>query len=162
MPPPPSGWLKLFPSPLFVGVKLHWPPSCFVAPLPVISDHSLRYAEVYIFIKPYGRFVFSLLFSIPPPGEICLQERVTFLVISFLCYYSTTTPLLCVRTPVPPFCRLKGTHHRSEFHYFLEFRMSSIFKKRVFFLPKYSQFGGKGLFLAVVTQFESSGAISTL
>ena len=38
----PSAWLKLFPPPLFVGVKLHMPPSRFVAPpLPVISDQSL-------------------------------------------------------------------------------------------------------------------------
>ena len=37
-------WSKLFPPPpLFVGVKLHSPPSCFVVPppLPVISDKSL-------------------------------------------------------------------------------------------------------------------------
>ena len=40
--------------------------------------------------------------------------------------------------------------------------MSSIFEERVFLLPKYSQFVGKGLFLAVVTQFESSRAILTL
>ena len=34
---------KTFSAPLFVGVKLHLPPrSDFVAPLPVISDQSLR------------------------------------------------------------------------------------------------------------------------
>ena len=40
MPPPPSAWLKLFPSPLFV---LHMPPLpfCSPPPFPVISDQSL-------------------------------------------------------------------------------------------------------------------------
>ena len=42
--PPPLAWLKLIPPPpLFVGVKLHMPPSrCVAPPLPVISDQSLR------------------------------------------------------------------------------------------------------------------------
>ena len=41
---PPSAWLKLFLSPLFVGVKLHLPPLpfCNPPPLPVISDQSLN------------------------------------------------------------------------------------------------------------------------
>ena len=42
-PPPLSVWLKLHCAPLFVGVKIHSPPpSRFVAPLPVISDHSFK------------------------------------------------------------------------------------------------------------------------
>ena len=44
--PPPSAWLKLFPFPLFVKVKLHVPPPLRFCspppPLPVISDQSLR------------------------------------------------------------------------------------------------------------------------
>ena len=40
-PPPPFSMAKTFSPPLFVGVKLHMPPSRFVAPLTVISDQVL-------------------------------------------------------------------------------------------------------------------------
>ena len=39
---PLSAWLKLVPPALFLGLRLHIPPSCFVAPLPVINDRSLK------------------------------------------------------------------------------------------------------------------------
>ena len=39
---PPSEWLKLFPPPLFIGIKLPMPPSLFIAPLPVISPLVFR------------------------------------------------------------------------------------------------------------------------
>ena len=40
---PPFSIAKTFSGPpLFVGVKVHMPPSRFVAPLPVISDQSLQ------------------------------------------------------------------------------------------------------------------------
>ena len=64
----PSAWLKLFPSPLFVEVKLP-PPSRFVAPppprfvappLPVISDQSLTRGTT---LWGWGR-------SRPPPLKV--------------------------------------------------------------------------------------------
>ena len=47
-PPPPFRMAKTCsaPPPPLVGVKLHMPPSCFVAPLPVLSDQSLRTGNI--------------------------------------------------------------------------------------------------------------------
>ena len=64
--PPPSARLKHFPTPLFVGVKLHILPSRFVPPpppLPIISDQSLMCQSIHVFMSNYLLFAAPTSFS---------------------------------------------------------------------------------------------------
>ena len=86
LPPPPFSMAQTFSAPpLFIGLKLHWLPSCFVAPppFPVISDQSLMHGSCQMFA--FG--IFMLLFCIS--NEAGTVSARTFICIALqLCISS--------------------------------------------------------------------------
>ena len=108
---PPLAWLKLF-HPPFVGVKLHLPPSRFVAPPPpVISDQSLNVGSLKCQFNKFLPWDFLKVIHGPPVFYFPVVTVHCNNTNSFRCNIILNSPpalVLVLLRVVPANIQLKG------------------------------------------------------